>query len=191
MQHVAHARRGRVGQHDEPQIARRLVVVQFVLPRAVADEGVVVAAQLAHHVAQREDGAEDQLGVVPGLGACRPSVRASSDDMSGGVGGRRVGTGGCGCGRDGRGGCRRKPALRIDALRVPVEDVEGEDGHFRDGGPGRGRAGIEKTGSPLFSLLLLLLSLDDVADGVRSAKVTWWWWPVVFSVNGAPGKMLL
>lgn len=40
--------------------------MQLVLGGAVADEGVVVAAELAGHVAQGEDGAEDELGVVGG-----------------------------------------------------------------------------------------------------------------------------
>jgi hypothetical protein len=38
--------------------------VQLVLARPVADEGVVVAAELAGHVAEGEDGSEDELGVV-------------------------------------------------------------------------------------------------------------------------------
>lgn len=67
MQHVAHARRVRLRQEGKPQIARRLVVVQLVLAGAEADEGVVVAAELAGHVAQGEDGTEDQFGVIVGL----------------------------------------------------------------------------------------------------------------------------
>ena len=67
MEHIAHAQGGRVGQHDEPQVACCLVKVQLVLSRAVADECVVFTAELAHHVAEREDGAEDQLGIVAGL----------------------------------------------------------------------------------------------------------------------------
>ena len=70
MQHVPHAQGARVGQQHEAEVAGRLVEVQLVLRGAVADEGVVVAAELARHVAQREDGAEDQLGVV-GAGARR------------------------------------------------------------------------------------------------------------------------
>lgn len=38
--------------------------MQLVLSGAVTDEGVVVAAELAHHVAQTEDGSEEELGVV-------------------------------------------------------------------------------------------------------------------------------
>lgn len=95
MQHVAHARRGRVGQENEAQVGGRLVKVQLVLPRAVADEGVVVAAELARHVAQREDGAEDELGVVG---------RGHVDRRGGHGGDRRRGAAGAGAGpRDGGG----------------------------------------------------------------------------------------
>ncbi|ROW12810.1 hypothetical protein VMCG_00780 [Cytospora schulzeri] len=69
VQDIPHAHGGRVGQHDEAQVGGGLVVVHAVLPGAVADEGVVLAAQLADYVAQAEDGAEDELGVV--LGARR------------------------------------------------------------------------------------------------------------------------
>lgn len=68
MQDVAHTRRGRVGEQDEAQIGGCLVKVQLVVGGAVADEGVVVAAELADHVAQGKDGAEDELGVVGGGG---------------------------------------------------------------------------------------------------------------------------
>lgn len=64
MHHIPHAQRPRVRQHDKPQVARRLVVVQLVLGGPVGNKRVVLAAQLAHHVAQREHGAENQLGVV-------------------------------------------------------------------------------------------------------------------------------
>lgn len=64
---VAHAEGAGLGQQGEAQARGRLVVVQLVLGGAVGDEGVVVAAELAHHVAQAEDGAEDQLGVVAAL----------------------------------------------------------------------------------------------------------------------------
>ena len=83
MQHVAHAQDGGVGEHDEPRIAGRLVIVQFVLAGAEADEGVVVAAKLAHHVAQREDGSEDELGIVLAGIARRPS-RAPRTTTAGG-----------------------------------------------------------------------------------------------------------
>lgn len=68
MQHIPHAGRARVGKHDEAEVGGRLVEVQLVLPRAVADEGVVVTAELADHVAEGEDGSEDELGVVRGGG---------------------------------------------------------------------------------------------------------------------------
>lgn len=91
VQHVAHARRGRVGQEDESQVGRRLVVVQLVLARAEADKGVVVAAELACHVAEREDGAEDELGVVVRGGVSRGRRRR-----------RRSGSGARGRAADGR-----------------------------------------------------------------------------------------
>lgn len=68
MQHIPHAGRARVRKHDEAKVCGRLVEMQLVLPRAVADEGVVVAAELADHVAEGEDGSEDELGVVRGGG---------------------------------------------------------------------------------------------------------------------------
>lgn len=66
MQHVPHAHARRVRHHDEAQVRGRLVVVQLVLAGAVRDEGVVVAAELADHVAEGEDGTEDQLRIVGG-----------------------------------------------------------------------------------------------------------------------------
>lgn len=69
VQDVAHAHGGGVGQQDEAQVGRGLVVVHAVLAGAVGDEGVVLAAKLADHVAQAEDGAEDELGVVLGARA--------------------------------------------------------------------------------------------------------------------------
>lgn len=66
MPQIDHAR---IRQHDELQIRRRLEIVQLVDGGAVGDEVVVRPAQLAHHVPQREDGAEDQLGVVFGAQA--------------------------------------------------------------------------------------------------------------------------
>lgn len=64
MQHIPHAGRRGIGNHDEAQVGGRLVKVQLVLARPVADEGVVVAAELAGHVAEGEDGAKDELGIV-------------------------------------------------------------------------------------------------------------------------------
>ena len=90
MEHVPHARRRRVGEHHEPQAARRLVVVELVLPRAVADEGVVVAAQLAHHAAEGEDGAEDELRVVARPRRLGPSVRGTAFVAAAACAGRRV-----------------------------------------------------------------------------------------------------
>lgn len=72
MQHIPHTRRRRIRQHHKAQVSRRLVKVQLVLSRAVADKGVVVAAELARHVAQRKDGAKDELCVV---GRCRGRPR--------------------------------------------------------------------------------------------------------------------
>lgn len=64
MQHIPHARRRGICNHDEAKVGGRLVEVQLVLARPVADEGVVVAAELAGHVAEGEDGSEDELGVI-------------------------------------------------------------------------------------------------------------------------------
>lgn len=68
MQHVAHTQSRRIGQEDEAQVGGRLVVVKLVVCGAEADEGVVIAAELAHHVAEGEDGTEDELGIVGGRG---------------------------------------------------------------------------------------------------------------------------
>lgn len=68
MQHIAHTHGGRVGEEDEAQVRRRLIVVQPVLPRAERNKGVIFAAELAHNVAQGKDGAEDELGVILGAG---------------------------------------------------------------------------------------------------------------------------
>jgi len=115
MEHVPHARRRRVGEHHEPQAACRLVVVELVLPRAVADEGVVVAAQLAHHAAEREDGAEDELRVVARPRRLGPSVRGTAFVAAAACAGRRVLV--CVCVRwriaEGRG----DPGFRVDAFR--------------------------------------------------------------------------
>lgn len=102
MQHVAHARRPGIRNHDEAQVGGRLVKVQLVLARAVADEGVVVAAELADHVAEGEDGAEDELCVV-------------------GAGGQDGGRG--------AGDLGGHPGFDVDAFSVAVEDVEGVDDH--------------------------------------------------------------
>ncbi len=145
MQDIPHAQRGRVGQHDQAQAARGLVEVQLVLGGAVRDEGVVVAAQLAHHVAQGEDGSEDELGIVGGGGAggcccCRGVGRGGGARGQPGFGVDafrwRWGGGLADCfllgwmvseGRDGRG--------RTGSSTVPVKDVERVDDH---GGGGRG-----------------------------------------------------
>ena len=49
----------RIRHHHELQTRRRLVIMQFVVARPVADEVVVGAPELAHHVSEGEDGAED------------------------------------------------------------------------------------------------------------------------------------
>lgn len=64
MQDIPHTRRLRVGEEGKAQVGGGLVVMQLVLPGSVADEGVVLAAELARHVAQGEDGSEDEFGVV-------------------------------------------------------------------------------------------------------------------------------
>lgn len=84
MQHIPHARRRGIRYHDKAKVGGRLVEMQLVLARAVADKGIVVAAELAGHVAEGEDGSEDELGVI----------------RAGGYGGR---------GGDSGGLCRRCP----------------------------------------------------------------------------------
>lgn len=64
MQHGPHALGVGIGQEDESEIGGGLEEVQLVLPGRVAGECVFRAADLADHVAEREDGAEDELGVV-------------------------------------------------------------------------------------------------------------------------------
>lgn len=90
MQSYPHAGGLGVGKHDELDVGRRLVVVQLVLAGPVANEAggtrvslvitdlgarhvsegrgiaapVILSPQLAHHVPQREDGAEDELRIV-------------------------------------------------------------------------------------------------------------------------------
>ena len=66
VQHIAHAHRTRVGDDDEAQVGGRLVEMQLVVGGAVAHECVVVTAELANHVAEGEDGAENEFGVVIG-----------------------------------------------------------------------------------------------------------------------------
>ena len=64
MQHIPHIQRLRVRQHDELDTRRRLVVMQLILSRPEADEAIIWTAELAHHVPQREDRAEDELCVI-------------------------------------------------------------------------------------------------------------------------------
>ncbi len=99
--------------------------MQLVLGGAEGDEGVVVAAELAHHVAQAEDGAEDQLGVV---GAFVPARLSRSRFLvcCGGYGGV------CAVGllavlvrgMRWRNRCRGllQPLFRVDALGCEVEN---------------------------------------------------------------------
>lgn len=75
MQHIAHAHGAGIREEDEAQVRGGLVEVQLVLGGAVADEGVVVAAELADHVAQGEYGAEDELSIVAGGGEVWASRR--------------------------------------------------------------------------------------------------------------------
>lgn len=107
MQHIAHAHDPGVREHDKAQTAGGLVKVQLVLAGPEADEGVVVAAELAGHVAQLEDGAEDELGVVvfARLAGRRCGGRAA------GEGGVVVGAG------DGAVGGLGEPFLGVDAFR--------------------------------------------------------------------------
>lgn len=125
MQDVAHAEGAGLGQQGEAQVRGRLVVVHLVLGGAEGDEGVVVAAELAHHVPQAEDGAEDELGVVGALipprlggglllcarnGEARGACLLLSLLLVGRGGGR-----GESRGRSGRGGLI--PLFRVYALR--------------------------------------------------------------------------
>ena len=143
----------RVGEHDELHARRGLVVVQLVLAGAVAEEGVVGAAELLHHVAQREDQAEDELLVVLVLGALGLGQGvAIGGYATGGLGARRLGRGRrrrCGGGpaagvdalgwrgeRDVLGaGCADRAGGVSGGLTVAVEDVEGVQHH---GGAGAG-----------------------------------------------------
>lgn len=53
-----------VGEHDKLQPRGRLIVVELVFAGAVAEEGIVLAAELVRHVAEGEDQAEDELRVI-------------------------------------------------------------------------------------------------------------------------------
>lgn len=65
MQHHAQiVARLRICEHDELHAGWCLIVVQLVFARAVGYEFVVFTAQLADHVAEREDDTEYQLGVI-------------------------------------------------------------------------------------------------------------------------------
>lgn len=64
MQHIPHACRRGIRYHDKAKVGGRLVEMKLVLARSVADEGIVVAAELASHVAEGKDGSEDELGVI-------------------------------------------------------------------------------------------------------------------------------
>lgn len=64
MQHIPHARRRGICYHYEAKVGRRLVEMQLILAGPVANEGVVVAAELAGHVTERENGSEDEFGVI-------------------------------------------------------------------------------------------------------------------------------
>lgn len=115
MQDIPHARRRSVGQHDQAQVARRLVEVQLVLAGSVADEGVVFATELADHVAQRKYRAEDELGVVGCFVAVGDALTGAAAAVCGGK-----------CVWPARGGisCRgREPFLGIDAFRWWVWDL--------------------------------------------------------------------
>jgi hypothetical protein len=110
VQDIAHAKSAGLGQQGETQVGRGLVVVQLVLGGAVGDEGVVVTAELAGHVPQTEDGAEDELGVVGGPVA-RRLLRVLGVSRGSGSRGRRRRE------RTRRRGPRRwEPSLAVDAL---------------------------------------------------------------------------
>lgn len=144
MKHIPHAHGRGIRQEDKAQVGRRLVVMQTVLPGSVANESVVLAAQLADHVPQTEDGTEYELGVILGAGSCLEGGCCGL----GPIGGDWAGTAGVG---DGRGELRRgKPCFGVDALgcecqwcllwtrwkgsvgsvpTVPVKDVKRVDHH--------------------------------------------------------------
>ncbi len=73
MEDVSHAHGTRVGEEHEAQVRGGLIEVELVVCGTVGDEGIVVAAQLANHVAEGEDCAEDELGVI---GTCGRLLRA-------------------------------------------------------------------------------------------------------------------
>jgi hypothetical protein len=132
VKHRAHVAHARVGEHDELELCGRLKVMHLVLARAIRQERIVVPAQLADNAAQREDGSEDELGVVfdcEGF-ACYGWHVAIAERVGGGIT------------LDGRFG----PALGVYALgwaasalsctwdryaklTVAVEYVKGVDGH--------------------------------------------------------------
>lgn len=64
MHNVAHAEGAGIGEHDEAEVGRGLVVVELVGGGAVGDEGVVFPAELTGHVSEGEDRAEDEFRVV-------------------------------------------------------------------------------------------------------------------------------
>ena len=68
MKYIPHTHGPSIRQENKSQIGRRLVKVKLVVRGPVAYEGVIVTAELADHVAQREDGSENELCVVGGVG---------------------------------------------------------------------------------------------------------------------------
>lgn len=92
----------RIRNHHKLQTRRRLVIVQLVMPCPVRDEVVVRSPQLAHHVSEGEDGAEDEFGVVFGAQ---------------GVGLGSVVGEAIGLGLRGGGDGARDPFLFVDAVR--------------------------------------------------------------------------
>lgn len=101
---VAHAEGAGLGEHGEAEVGRGLVVVELVVLGAERDEGVVLAAQLADHVAQAEDRAEDQLCVVRGRGPFSAPTRPRGPAGVAAAGGRRGRLGDCDRVRGGGGG---------------------------------------------------------------------------------------
>ena len=109
MQHVPHIRRPHIRQHDKLDTRRRLVVMQLILARPIRDEGVVLPPELAHHVPQREDRAEDEFGVVLGGEARDAGARWVGVVEGHGVEGLRGG----GAGARAGGGGERARGLRL------------------------------------------------------------------------------
>lgn len=64
MQHIPHIQRLRIRQHHKLDTRRCLVVMQLILSRPIADKAIIWTAELANHVPQREDRAEDELCIV-------------------------------------------------------------------------------------------------------------------------------